>query len=120
MQWLAQELSLLAKYLDDKQMIACLVHNLYFAYLETSRYDSPLALMIYPTEHFPGQSVITYDHHTKEYHVFLWEDADFTDILKSWDGRLICMKAFPLKKPVFTSGSMAAIASHLSLSSKQS
>ncbi|MGB4773292.1 MAG: hypothetical protein WBP58_17640 [Chitinophagaceae bacterium] len=117
---LAQELSLLAKFLDAKEMIACLVHNLYFAYLETSRYDCPLALMIYPTENFPGQSVITYDHHTKEYHVFLWDDADFTDILKSWDGRLICMKAFPLKKPVFTSGSMEAIASHLALSSKQS
>lgn len=117
---LADRLSALARFLDQKQIIPCLVYNLYFAYQETSRYDSPIALMVYPTELYPKQGVITFDHHTSAYHFFNWDDADFTDILKSWDGRLICMKAFPLKKPEFSSASFEALASHLALTSSPS
>lgn len=119
LQLLANQLTTLANQLDEQQIVACLVHNLYFAYVETSRYDCPMALMTYPSETYHGQCVITYDHHTREYHVFNWEEADFSDILKSWDGRLICMKAFPLKKPEFTSASSDAIIRHLATRSAQ-
>lgn len=96
---LGTKLTELGTKLNDQGMLTYIVHNLYFAFAETSRYDSPLTILICPSEEQPKQAVITYDHHSEEYHMFDCSAQDCASELRLYDGKMICMQHFPLRKP---------------------
>jgi len=96
---LHRQLADLGLKLGQEGLVTCLVHNIYFAFSENSRYDSPVMLLICPSQDQPGQSVVTYDHHTKEFHLFGCSDRDLPSEIRAHEGKMICMKHFQLRKP---------------------
>lgn len=96
---LQRTLLTLAVELDRSGLMTTLVHNIYFAFTETSKYDAPAVLMICPTEEHDRQYIISYDHHTDEFHMYDCTEARCAEELRMYNGRMICMQHFPFQKP---------------------
>ena len=92
----------LALELENLELTARVVYNLYYAFTDTSRFDSPFVVMLCPGEDLSRQCIITYDHHTCDYHVFDCSEIDCASELRFYDGKMICMQHFPLRKPEFS------------------
>ena len=103
------KLDQLSDQLEDRGLLTHCVYNIYFAFMETSRFDSPIVVMVRPSEDHGRQFIITYDHHTDDYHVFDCTEEDCAAELRLYDGKMICMQHFPLRKPALSVPEMKEI-----------
>jgi arginine-tRNA-protein transferase len=99
---LHQNLLDLAGELDRYGLLTYHVHNIYYAFTETSKYDAPAVLMICPTEEQDRQYIVSYDHHTDEFHMYDCTEARCAEELRMYNGMMICMQHFPFQKPNLT------------------
>ena len=96
---ISQELAALEATLDKEGLVSCIIHNIFFAFTENSRYDCPLMLLVCVPGDLSSQALVTYDHHTGEFHLFRCRDTDLASETKSYEHKMICMQHFPLRKP---------------------
>jgi arginyl-tRNA--protein-N-Asp/Glu arginylyltransferase len=96
--------------LEHKGIPSCLIHNANFSFITNSRWDSPLATYILPTDANSRQYAVTYDTNTEAYYIFDCTDMEFADLIIEEDNKLICLQFLNLKHPVASSSSIEELA----------
>lgn len=94
-----QQLADLDLKLATEGLVTCLIHNIFFAFSDNSRYDSPLMLLICSQDEHAGQALVTYDHHTREFHLFRCGEVDLASETRAHEGKMICVQYFQIRKP---------------------
>ncbi len=86
--------------LEEADHPACFIHNANYFFIKNSKWDSPFAIYVLPTNEHPWQFAITYNTNNNHYYIFDCTDTNGADEIFEEEGSLVCFQFLNLKHPV--------------------
>jgi arginine-tRNA-protein transferase len=86
--------------LEDMGIQVYSIRNANYEHLYNSKWDSPYALYIVPTDPRGTHFAITYDVNTRRYYIFDCTERNWIDDLRVIDDKLVCYETLGLCKPI--------------------
>ena len=95
-----QKLGDLYHTLEDMGIQAYLVTNANYQFQYNSKWDSPYAVYIVPTDPRDTHFAVTYDVNVRRYYIFDCTERNWIDELRVVDHQLVCFETLGLSKPL--------------------
>jgi arginine-tRNA-protein transferase len=110
-----EKLQTLVSELQRKGALSYLIHYANFTFEAKSKWNSPLAILVPPTDVHSGEYAIIYDTNKRTYYLFDTTDMDCTDLIFEEGDKMACIQFLNLKDPLAESHNASEITNKILL-----